>query len=255
MTVKSSVHNGGWIATAPYSACRRGLRGSRRAHASGAHRSRRRPAACRARRAQRTTRRRQRKGSAARRSKATTSCSCWIGRWSSRQLNLVRVLEPRSRDVRQAGRDPRLLARDARRHREVRLLGPCSGLYAAPPYEKLMINTMNMMNYLERGDLNGARIEARRFSVMHNFIAERKTPDQSMAGPGVIWRASSSRRAGSRARRCATTTMRSPSATYDSLADPVRRLSQLDPYRTPRLTRRINAAPSGPDGDGRATSW
>jgi hypothetical protein len=35
-----------------------------------------------------------------------------------------------------------------------------SGKYQSPPYEKLMINTMNMVNYLVRGDLNGARIEA-----------------------------------------------------------------------------------------------
>src|ERR1700733_2314325 len=33
------------------------------------------------------------------------------------------------------------------------------GHYKAPAYEKLMINTVNMMNYLARGDLNGARVE------------------------------------------------------------------------------------------------
>jgi len=32
------------------------------------------------------------------------------------------------------------------------------GRYKAPAYEKLMINTMNMVNYLARGDLGGARI-------------------------------------------------------------------------------------------------
>ncbi len=41
-----------------------------------------------------------------------------------------------------------------------------AGRYQAPPYEKLMINTLNMLNYLETKDLNGARIEARRLSVM-----------------------------------------------------------------------------------------
>ena len=45
-----------------------------------------------------------------------------------------------------------------------------SGRYKAPAYEKLMINTMNMVNYLTRGDLQGARIEARRLAVMQQFI-------------------------------------------------------------------------------------
>src|SRR4051794_25678392 len=34
-----------------------------------------------------------------------------------------------------------------------------SGRYQAPPYEKLMINTLDMLNYLETRDLNGARVE------------------------------------------------------------------------------------------------
>ena len=33
-----------------------------------------------------------------------------------------------------------------------------SGPYQAPTYEKLLINTMNMLNYLSRGNLNGAKI-------------------------------------------------------------------------------------------------
>src|SRR6187455_1533975 len=44
-----------------------------------------------------------------------------------------------------------------------------TGPYKAPPYEKLMVNTMNMVNYLARGDLNGARIEARRLAVMQKY--------------------------------------------------------------------------------------
>jgi hypothetical protein len=47
-----------------------------------------------------------------------------------------------------------------------------SGRYQAPPYEKLMINTLNMLNYLETKDLNGARIEARRLSVIQKYYRE-----------------------------------------------------------------------------------
>ncbi|MEY4582715.1 MAG: hypothetical protein RL701_7418, partial [Pseudomonadota bacterium] len=56
-----------------------------------------------------------------------------------------------------------------------------SGPYQAPAYEKLMINTLNMVNYLARGDLNGARVEARRLAVMQQFIKER---DPEHAGVG-----------------------------------------------------------------------
>jgi hypothetical protein len=46
------------------------------------------------------------------------------------------------------------------------------GRYAAPPYEKLLINTLNILNYLEAGDLGGAKIEARRLAVMKKYYAD-----------------------------------------------------------------------------------
>ncbi|MGH7269388.1 MAG: hypothetical protein ACREJ3_03075, partial [Polyangiaceae bacterium] len=47
-----------------------------------------------------------------------------------------------------------------------------SGKYRAPPYEKLLVNTLDMINYLEERDLNGARVEARRLAVMQKYIAD-----------------------------------------------------------------------------------
>ncbi len=58
------------------------------------------------------------------------------------------------------------------------------GPYKAPAYEKLMINTMNMMNYLARSDLNGARIEARRLAVMQKFTRDTGDAAESLLGPG-----------------------------------------------------------------------
>jgi hypothetical protein len=46
------------------------------------------------------------------------------------------------------------------------------GPYKAPPFEKLLLNTFNMMNYLARHDLNGARVEARRMSVMERYLKD-----------------------------------------------------------------------------------
>jgi hypothetical protein len=48
-----------------------------------------------------------------------------------------------------------------------------SGRYVAPPYEKLLINTLNMLSYLELHDLDGARVEARRLSVMQRYLTDQ----------------------------------------------------------------------------------
>lgn len=47
-----------------------------------------------------------------------------------------------------------------------------TGPYRAPRYEKLLINTANMLNYLQVHDLSGAAVEARRFTVMQNFFKD-----------------------------------------------------------------------------------
>ncbi len=42
--------------------------------------------------------------------------------------------------------------------------------YKASPTEKLSLNAMNMCNYLVRGDLSGAAVEARRFTTMRKYL-------------------------------------------------------------------------------------
>ena len=49
------------------------------------------------------------------------------------------------------------------------LYSDSAGKYRAPPTERLLVNTMNLVNYLETGDTQGALVEARRFSVMVKF--------------------------------------------------------------------------------------
>ncbi|MGB1015459.1 MAG: hypothetical protein ACPG4T_15085, partial [Nannocystaceae bacterium] len=48
--------------------------------------------------------------------------------------------------------------------------------YKAPPSEKLALNAFNMINYLALGDLSGARVEAKRFTVMRTYLSDYK-PD------------------------------------------------------------------------------
>jgi len=60
-----------------------------------------------------------------------------------------------------------------------------TGPYKAPPYEKLLINTMNMVNYLERHQLSGAKVEARRFSILQDYLERSEYVAPSMAAPGA----------------------------------------------------------------------
>jgi tetratricopeptide (TPR) repeat protein len=44
--------------------------------------------------------------------------------------------------------------------------------YRATPVEKLALNEINMMNYLALGNLQGAQVESRRFTVMRSYLNE-----------------------------------------------------------------------------------
>lgn len=44
--------------------------------------------------------------------------------------------------------------------------------YRAPTYERLLLNTLNMVNYLALGNYEGARVEARRFRVFEDFAED-----------------------------------------------------------------------------------
>lgn len=44
--------------------------------------------------------------------------------------------------------------------------------YRPPAYEKALINLLNLMSYLERGDLSGARVEGKRFLVYVDYFKD-----------------------------------------------------------------------------------
>lgn len=43
-------------------------------------------------------------------------------------------------------------------------------LYKTPPHEKLLLNTLNMLNYLSMGDPSGAKVEARRLVINSKYL-------------------------------------------------------------------------------------
>jgi hypothetical protein len=121
-----------------------------------------------------------------------------------------------------------------------------SGPYAAPPYEKLMVNTLNMMNYLARGDLSGARVEARRIAVLQKAIADQEGVDKSLTGPGNYLAGFIFEKSHEPGEALRYYDEALQYGEYSTLNDAVKRLGQLDSYRTPRLTHAIEAAGNAP---------
>lgn len=52
--------------------------------------------------------------------------------------------------------------------------------YRAPAYERMLLNTLNMLNYLAMGDMQGAKVEARRFRLLEEFFAEGPEPSAAL---------------------------------------------------------------------------
>jgi uncharacterized protein len=111
-----------------------------------------------------------------------------------------------------------------------------SGPYKAPPYEKLMINTMNMVNYLAQGDLQGARVEARRLSVMQKYFKDHD-PKNALSAPGSYLAGFTFEKSGQYDEALRYYDEALEYGQYASLSQPVRRLLPLAGYASPRLRK------------------
>jgi hypothetical protein len=110
-----------------------------------------------------------------------------------------------------------------------------TGPYKAPAYEKLLINTMNMLNYLVRGDLNGARIEARRLSVMQNYLANHPDEGRALLGPGSYLAGFTFEKSGKADEALLHYDEALSFGSYASLGEPVKRLLGRGGRSSPRL--------------------
>lgn len=151
--------------------------------------------------------------------------------WSSRDLEIadkqIEVLD---------------LSRNAAADIGKYLFSDDTGPYKAPTYEKLMINTMNMVNYLVRGDLNGAKIEARRLAVMQRFIADHEGHGASLTGPGSYFAGFAFEKSGDTNEALRFYDEALTYGSYGSLGPAVRRLSANGSYRSPRLRKVVEDA-------------
>ncbi len=121
------------------------------------------------------------------------------------------------------------------------LFSDSTGPYKAPFYEKLLINTQNMLNYLQAGDLNGARIEARRLAVMQSFIADHEGAGASLTGPGSYLAGFIFERSGQPEEALRYYDEALQFGNFASLTPVIARLAARSGYRTPRITKLLDA--------------
>ncbi len=122
------------------------------------------------------------------------------------------------------------------------LFSDSSGAYKAPAYEKLMINTMNMVNYLVRSDLSGARVEARRLAVMQRFLGETENPGASLLAPGSYLAGFTFEKSGRDEEALRYYDEALKYGSYRTLTEPIRRLAKTARYRSPRIRRILGDA-------------
>ena len=115
------------------------------------------------------------------------------------------------------------------------------GRYQAPPYEKLMINTLNMLNYLETKDLNGARIEARRLSVIQKYyrdsLAQKNNP---VLGLGSMLAGFTYEKSGEIDEALRYYDESLAFTGFGTLGESVRRIAPQGSFRSPRIKSLLN---------------
>jgi tetratricopeptide (TPR) repeat protein len=110
-----------------------------------------------------------------------------------------------------------------------------TGPYRAPAYEKLLVNTMNMVSYLARGDLSGARVEARRLSVLSDYFKNSKEGSKAFVAPGSYLAGFIFEKSGNVEEALRYYDEALSRAKFTTLTEPVRRLAAKSTFRTPRL--------------------
>jgi tetratricopeptide (TPR) repeat protein len=127
-----------------------------------------------------------------------------------------------------------------------------SSRYVAPPYEKLLINTLNMINYLETADLSGAKVEARRLSVMQRYIRDDlKEPDNAILGLGGFLAGFVYEKSGDANEALRYYDEALAFAGYGALSTAVQALAVRATYKSPRIAKALaqQEGPAQPPSD------
>ncbi|MEX1362348.1 MAG: hypothetical protein AB1Z98_04435 [Nannocystaceae bacterium] len=106
--------------------------------------------------------------------------------------------------------------------------------YKTSPVEKLSLNAMNMINYLVRGDLSGAKVEAKRFTVMRTYMRDYK-PDVEHGAFGSYLAGFVNERLGNADEALRYYDEALQERDFGSLREPIERLAARGSYRGERI--------------------
>ncbi len=109
-------------------------------------------------------------------------------------------------------------------------------VYKAPPHEKLMLSTLNMLNYLSMNDLEDARVEARRLAIMQKYLIEEESPEEAQLGLGSFLAGFTFEMSGRNDQALRAYDEALQAGDYPSLHEPIRRLAACEPHRSERLS-------------------
>lgn len=115
--------------------------------------------------------------------------------------------------------------------------------YRTSPVEKISLNGFNMMNYLADGNLQGARVEAKRFTVMQNYLTDFD-PKKPHAAFGSYLAGFTMERLGEYNSAMRYYDEALQERHFDSLREPVARLAHLTGYRGKRIAGFLATGPA-----------
>ena len=117
--------------------------------------------------------------------------------------------------------------------------------YRSSPIEKVSLNGFNMMNYLAEGNLQGSRVEARRFTVMQNYLNDTD-PQRPHAAFGSYLAGFTMERLGEYGSAMRYYDEALQARNFNSLHGPVSRLARLTQYRGKAIKRFLSKGTTSP---------
>lgn len=119
--------------------------------------------------------------------------------------------------------------------------------YRTTPTEKLALNAINLINYLARGDLSGARVESKRFTVMRSYLLDYD-PEHAHGAFGSYLAGFVAEREGENDVALRYYDEALQELELPTLRDPIVRLSRPGSFSSERLQRYAGSTEPSPDG-------
>lgn len=113
--------------------------------------------------------------------------------------------------------------------------------YQAPAYEKLLLNTFNMLSYMSAGDMEGARVESRRLRVMQKYLVQEESEQAALADLGSYLAGVAFEASGQNENALSFYADAVGARNFDTLADSVRRLASCTNFKDERIEKYIES--------------